>query len=317
MINVKDLVKVYGDRTVLKDVTFSINKGEIVGLLGLNGAGKSTTMNIITGCLAATSGEVTINGISMDEDSNTIKKEIGYLPEIPPLYVDMTIKEYLIFVYRIKKVKENLEEHINYVCDKAGILTMQKRLIKNLSKGYKQRVGIAATLIGNPNILIFDEPTVGLDPTQIIEIRNLIIEMGKEHTIILSSHILSEVQSVCNRIIILKDGELVADGTPDRLKNEFLSRKICTIEVKGDQGTIYSLLEQVEGVFECVLIEQVKPLVFKYELLFDGADSTIEAIFNTCAFSKLPIYSLMSNTGTLEDVFLNLTNQSSESEERS
>lgn len=317
MIKVKDLVKVYGDRTVLKDVTFSINTGEIVGLLGLNGAGKSTTMNILTGCLAATSGEVIINGISMDEDSYSIKKEIGYLPEIPPLYVDMTVKEYLVFVYRIKKAKENLQEHINYVCEKAGIASIQKRLIKNLSKGYKQRVGIAASLIGNPNILIFDEPTVGLDPNQIIEIRNLIVEMGKEHTVILSSHILSEVQSVCSRILILREGELVADGTPEQLRNKFLSRKICTIEVKGDQETIYSLLNQVEGVIDCRLVDQVKPMVFKYEMVFDGSDTTKEAIFNVCASSSLPIYSFVTISGTLEDVFLNLTNQSQESEDQS
>lgn len=316
MIDVKDLVKVYGDRKVLNNVTFTINKGEIVGLLGLNGAGKSTTMNIITGCLAATSGEVIINGISMDEDSNAIKKEIGYLPEIPPLYLDMTVKEYLIFVYRIKKAKENLQEHIDYVCDKAGILDIKNRLIKNLSKGYKQRVGIAASLIGNPNILIFDEPTVGLDPNQIIEIRNLIVDMGKEHTVILSSHILSEIQSVCSRILILKEGELVADGTPDELKDEFLSRKICTVEVKGDPNEIQSLLTQVSGVLECTLVEQVKAQVFKFELIFDGNDSTKESIFNVCAKHMLPMHSFVTNVGTLEDVFLNLTHHHDEMEDK-
>lgn len=317
MIHVKDLVKVYGDKTVLKNVSFSIEKGEIVGLLGLNGAGKSTTMNIITGCLAATSGEVVINGISMDEDSNSIKQQIGYLPEIPPLYVDMTIREYLVFVYRIKKATQNLDEHINYVCEKAGVLSMQHRLIKNLSKGYKQRVGIAASLIGNPAILIFDEPTVGLDPTQIIEIRNLIVEMGQNHTVILSSHILYEVQSVCNRILILKEGELVADGTPHQLKDEYLSRKVCTVEIKGNQETIASMLNSIDGILSTTLLEQVKPDVFKYELLLDNQETTIEAIFHGCVAINAPIYSLISNVGTLEEVFLNLTNQIENSEVKS
>lgn len=317
MIKVSNLNKLYGERHVLKDVSFSIEKGEIVGLLGLNGAGKSTTMNIITGCLAATSGEVVVNGFVMDENSNAIKKEIGYLPELPPLYLDMTVNEYLVFVFRIKKAKQNLHEHIDEVCQKAGIVEIKKRLIKNLSKGYKQRVGLAASLIGKPNILIFDEPTVGLDPNQIIEIRNLIVELGKEHTVILSSHILSEVQSVCSRILILNEGELVADGTPDDLKSEFLSRKICTIEVKGEQKIVNSMLSGVNGVSECKLVEQTKPLVYKYEIVFDGSDDTKEAIFNTCASNEYPIHSLITNVGTLEDVFINLTHQPQESREES
>ena len=315
MIEVLNLSKTYGERLVLDDVSFSIQKGEIVGLLGLNGAGKSTTMNIITGCLSATSGKVSIDGLSLDEHANSIKKKIGYLPEIPPLYLDMTVNEYLSFVYQLKKVKENKESQLSYACDKAGIKDIRKRVIKNLSKGYKQRVGIAASLIGNPDILIFDEPTVGLDPNQIIEIRNLISEMGKDHTVILSSHILSEVQTVCERIIILDKGKIVADGTSQKLKDDFLKRKISTVQIKGDSKKVQSMLENLQGIYDVDLKDEVRPSVFEYEILFDGSDQTREAIFKACANIQSPILSLVNNVGTLEDVFLSLVNPTSKEEQ--
>lgn len=309
MIEVSNLVKMYGDRLVLDNVTFSINKGEIVGLLGLNGAGKSTTMNILTGCLSQSSGDVKIDGQTFDEHANEIKKKIGYLPEIPPLYVDMTVSEYLSFVYDLKKVAENKQEHIEYVCQKAGITDMKKRLIKNLSKGYKQRVGIAASLLGNPDILIFDEPTVGLDPNQIIEIRNLISEMGKEHTVILSSHILSEVQSVCERIIVLKQGKVVADNTPETLKDEFLHRRAMILHIKGEQNVINQTLQSIENIHEVLLKDEIKPSVFSYEVVYDGKDETKEDIFYVCSKHQLPIFAMMNNGGTLEDVFLSLVKE--------
>jgi len=317
MIEVSNLVKMYGDRLVLDNVTFSIKKGEIVGLLGLNGAGKSTTMNILTGCLSKTGGVVEIDGQSYDDHANQIKKKIGYLPEIPPLYVDMTVNEYLSFVYDLKKVVENKQEHIAYVCQKAGIADMRKRLIKNLSKGYKQRVGIAASLLGNPDILIFDEPTVGLDPNQIIEIRNLISEMGKEHTVILSSHILSEVQSVCERIIVLKQGKIVADNSPDALRNEYLNRISMDIHIKGDQHTIQQTLESMDNVYEVTLKDEIRPSVFVFEVVFDGQDKTKEDLFYSCSNKQLPILAMASNSKTLEDVFLSLVKDDNKEEDQS
>lgn len=312
MIEVSKLVKMYGARLVLDNVSFSINRGEIVGLLGLNGAGKSTTMNILTGCLSQTSGEVIIDGQTFAENANEIKRKIGYLPEIPPLYVDMTVNEYLSFVYDLKKVLKNKHEHIAFVCQKAGITDIKKRLIKNLSKGYKQRVGIAATLLGDPDILIFDEPTVGLDPNQIIEIRNLISEMGKEHTVILSSHILSEVQSVCERIIILKQGKVVADNTPEALKSEFLHRTSMVLHIKGAKELIQSTLESIENIHEAYFKDEVKPSVYSYEIVFDGKDETREKIFQECSKHQLQILAMLNNEGTLEDVFLSLVKENEE-----
>lgn len=312
MIEVSKLVKMYGARLVLDNVSFSINSGEIVGLLGLNGAGKSTTMNILTGCLSQTSGDVKIDGLTFAENANEIKRKIGYLPEIPPLYVDMTVNEYLSFVYDLKKILKNKPEHITFVCQKAGITEIKKRLIKNLSKGYKQRVGIAATLLGDPDILIFDEPTVGLDPNQIIEIRNLISEMGKEHTVILSSHILSEVQSVCERIIVLKQGKVVADNTPEALKSEFLHRASMVLHIKGAKELIQSTLESIENINEVYFKDEVKPSVYAYEIVFDGKDETREKLFQECSKHQLQILAMLNNEGTLEDVFLSLVKENEE-----
>ncbi len=315
MIEVSNLVKMYGNRLVLDHVSFSVKRGEIVGLLGLNGAGKSTTMNILTGCLAASSGDVTIDGLSYDSNANQIKKKIGYLPEVPPLYVDMTVDEYVSFVYDLKRVSQEKQEHIEYVCQKAGIADMRKRLIKNLSKGYKQRVGIAASLLGDPDLLIFDEPTVGLDPNQIIEIRNLISEMGKEHTVILSSHILSEVQTVCERIIILKNGKIVADDTPDKLKDEFLQRKSMMLHIKGELSIIKNILGSITNIFEVHLVDEIKPSVFAFELVFDGKDDTKEQLFYKCSQNQLPIHAMINKSGTLEDVFLNLVKEDQKKED--
>lgn len=307
MIEVRNISKYFGERLVLDDVSFTIKKGEIVGLLGLNGAGKSTTMNIIVGILSASSGEVIIDDLTFNEHAQAIKKKIGYLPEIPPLYVDMTVAEYLSFVFDLKQVSDYKQAHIDEVSKKAGVQEVSGRLIKNLSKGYKQRVGIAASLLGNPEILIFDEPTVGLDPNQIIEIRNLIAEMGKEHTIILSSHILSEVQSVCERIIILKEGQIVGDDTPERLKANYLQRMHLNLQIKGNQTEIEALLESMDGVYEVHLRDEIKPSLFVYELVYDGHDKSKERIFYECAKAKLPILS-MSDSASLEDVFLDLVN---------
>ena len=217
MVEVKHLVKRYGVKNAVDDISFSIDSGEIVGFLGPNGAGKSTTMNILTGYISATQGEATIGGFDILEEPLKAKKCIGYLPEQPPLYLDMTVDGYLQFMYELKKVSLPRKAHLDEVCRLCGIEGVRGRIIKNLSKGYRQRVGLAQALLGNPQVLILDEPTVGLDPNQIIEIRDLIRSLGEKHTIILSSHILSEVQAVCDRIIIINAGKLIADGTPESI----------------------------------------------------------------------------------------------------
>ena len=217
MIEVKHITKSYGRRSALDDVSFKIDEGDVLGFLGANGAGKSTTMNIITGYISSDSGEVLINGKSILDDPTEAKKNIGYLPEIPPLYNDMTVEKYLKFMFDLKKVRLPMKEHINSICDKVGITDVKGRIIKHLTKGYRQRVGLAQALLGDPPVLILDEPTVGLDPAQIIEMRKLIKELGEKHTIILSSHVLSEVQAVCDKIIIINNGKIAAQGVTDEL----------------------------------------------------------------------------------------------------
>ena len=213
MIEVKNLTKHYGDKKAVDDISFKVKDGEILGFLGPNGAGKSTTMNMLTGYISSTSGTVNINGVDILDDPIKAKANIGYLPEIPPLYIDMTVKAYLNFVFDLKKCKLPRKTHLRDICDLCKITDVKDRIIKHLSKGYKQRVGLAQALIGNPPVLILDEPTVGLDPKQMVEIRNLIKKLGRNHTVILSSHILSEIQMVCDRVIIINKGKIAADDT--------------------------------------------------------------------------------------------------------
>ena len=220
MIEVQNLSKHYGDKKAVDNISFKAEDGEILGFLGPNGAGKSTTMNILTGYISCTEGKALIDGIDILEDPIKAKAKIGYLPELPPLYLDMTVKEYLNFIYDLKKCKLPRNSHLKDICSLVKIEHVYKRIIKNLSKGYKQRVGLAQALVGNPNVLILDEPTVGLDPKQIIEIRSLIKKLGKNHTVILSSHILSEVQAVCDKIIVINEGRIVADDTEDNLSKK-------------------------------------------------------------------------------------------------
>ena len=222
MIEVKELTKYYGEHLAVDHLTFSVKEGEVLGFLGPNGAGKSTTMNMLTGYLSASSGQIRINGVDLFESPLEAKRNIGYLPELPPLYMDMTVQEYLKFMYRLKKVqgKEKREEHIAAICEQVKLTDVRGRLIRHLSKGYQQRVGIAQALIGDPGILILDEPTVGLDPNQILEIRSLIEKLGKKHTVILSSHIMQEIQAVCDRILILCEGRLAAYDTKESLTRQ-------------------------------------------------------------------------------------------------
>ena len=248
MIEINGITKKYGNKYAAKNVTFTVKEGEIMGFLGPNGAGKSTTMNILTGYISSTSGTAKIDGIDILEDPIAAKRKIGFLPELPPLYMDMTVKEYLNFVYDLKECKLNRKKHIQEICSIVKIDDVYHRIIKNLSKGYRQRVGIAQALIGNPPVLIFDEPTVGLDPKQIIEIRNLIRSLGKNHTIILSTHILSEVQAICDRIVVINEGEIVADERTGEIAQAVNGPKRISMNICGPQNEVLKLLKNVDGV---------------------------------------------------------------------
>lgn len=308
MIEVLNITKRYGKQAALENVSFSINDGEVLGLLGPNGAGKSTTMNIITGYISATEGTVKVDGIDILEKPKEVKKKIGYLPEIPPLYPEMTVYEYLNFVYSIKKAPSNeKEKNLNEIMEIVKISQVKNRLIKNLSKGYKQRVGLAQAIIGKPEVLILDEPTVGLDPKEIIDIRNLIKELGKKHTVILSSHILPEVSAVCGRIIIINKGQIVAGGTPEELSEKFTYSNRLTLRIKGSFEEIQGVLSKIED------IESFNDQGCKEESTTDiiveaKKDKDIrEVLFNTLSEAKLPIYMMKSMDMTLEDIFLQAT----------
>ena len=249
MIEVSNLTKKYGDHIAVDHLSFRVEKGQIYGFLGPNGAGKSTTMNIITGYLAATEGTVTIDGKDVQKDPEEAKRAIGYLPELPPLYVDMTVREYLEFVAELKKVpKKEREQQISEVMEMTQITDMQQRLIKNLSKGYRQRVGLAQAILGYPEVIILDEPTVGLDPKQIIEIRDLIRKLGEDHTVILSSHILSEVSAVCDHIMIIAHGKLVASDSPENLQKLMSGSMELDLEVKGSAAAVKSALQEISQI---------------------------------------------------------------------
>lgn len=312
MIEVDQLVKSYGAHKAVQNVSFRVEEGQIVGLLGPNGAGKSTTMNVITGYLTPDSGSVRIQGIDIQKNPEKAKRQIGYLPEIPPLYLDMTVQEYLKFVASLKKipVKEQKKE-IDRVTEALFIQEKKTRLIKNLSKGYRQRVGFASALLGNPPVLILDEPTVGLDPNQMIEIRQFIKELGKEHTVILSSHILSEVSAICDHIIIIDKGTVVAQDTPEGLSNAFSGKNQIHMLIDGE-------IEQVEDVLKrCPLFTS-----FEAKLSEDGLIDVIgkvgeqeekeevrKKLFFYMAKEQLPVYQLSYDNLSLEEVFLKVTRE--------
>lgn len=314
MIEVKDLCKTYGSHKAVTDLNFTIGNGHVYGFLGPNGAGKSTTMNIITGCLAATSGSVTVDGADILENSIEAKRKIGYLPEQPPVFGDMTPREYLSFVAEAKKIgKEEKAEQIEKVMQKTGIGAVSDRLIKNLSKGYKQRVGIAQAILGDPSIIILDEPTVGLDPKQIIEIRNLIKELGEEHTVILSSHILSEIQAVCDEILIISGGKLVANDTAKNLENMFAGSATLEITAKTDAKTVWSILNSVDGVMKTEFGENSGE--YSSAQLTVKDESVTEKVFFAFAEKGIALTKIMFAGATLEDVFMELTASDEKTEE--
>ena len=281
MIEVRNLTKKYGDHFAIQDISFSLEKGKIYGLLGPNGAGKSTTMNIMTGYIAATSGEVIIEGHDIFKEAEEAKKHIGYLPEIPPLYMDMTVWEYLFTVADLKGVpKSERKSMIGDVMEKVMITNMKDRLIKNLSKGYKQRVGIAQTLIGNPDIIIFDEPTVGLDPKQIIEIRTLIKRLGEDHTVLISSHILSEIGAVCDHVVIINKGHLVVSDSTENLEKLFKGQDILCLSAQGELEKIQNILREVPALSIADMKEAEEAETYRFQLkVQDQADYRKQLFF--------------------------------------
>lgn len=309
MVEIKNLVKKYGTKYALDDISFTINSGEIVGFLGPNGAGKSTTMNIVTGYLASTSGTVVVDGKDIFENPIEAKKLIGYLPEQPPLYVDMTVQEYLNFVFELKGCTLNKEKHIDEICTITKIASVRERLIKNLSKGYKQRIGIAQALIGNPPIVIFDEPTVGLDPKQIIEVRNLIRNLGKTHTVILSTHILSEVQSVCNRIVVINSGKIVADEKTENLTKTINENSRYRVKISGPQREVTQTLRNLPGVVSVESLNERDADAFAYIIESEPSLDIRKKLFRVLADKSWPMIGLEAVGAELEDIFIKLTDK--------
>ena len=310
MIKAENLVKRYGNNYALNDVTFEIGDGEIVGLLGPNGAGKSTAMNILTGYLSTTSGSAYINGINVLENPIEAKKQIGFLPEQPPLYPEMTVNEYLKFVYELKCCKLDREAHINEVLSSVKLLDVKDRLIKNLSKGYKQRVGIAQALIGSPKVIIFDEPTVGLDPKQIIEVRNLIRNLAKKHTVILSTHILAEVQAVCERVIIINKGKIIANERTEDLTRSIEDGYCYRVKICGPAKDVEAALSKLDGVKKATATGERELDAYTYVVESVRGTDVRKAIFNLCALKSWPIMGMMPSGTDLESIFIRLVDRS-------
>ena len=314
MIEIKNLVKRYGTNLAVDNISFTVNDGEIVGFLGPNGAGKSTTMNILTGYLSATGGECLIGGVDILRDPIAAKKKIGYLPELPPVYLEMTVREYLNFVYDLKKCTLNRRKHLDEICEVVKIVDVQHSLIGNLSKGYSQRVGFAQALVGNPEVMIFDEPTVGLDPVQIIEIRNLIKSLGKNHTVILSTHILSEVQAVCDRIVVINKGNIVANATAKELSELSGVASKSKLKVSGESDNVIAALRTVEGVTDVVLSNEECPEsdCRIYMVSCENSEDIKKKMFFTLAARNMAILSFEPCTSSIEDIFISLVSKGGE-----
>ena len=310
MIEVRNLTKKYGDHFAVQDISFSLEKGKIYGLLGPNGAGKSTTMNIMTGYIAATSGEVIIEGHDIFKEAEEAKKHIGYLPEIPPLYMDMTVWEYLFTVTDLKGVpKSERKSMIGDVMEKVMITNMKDRLIKNLSKGYKQRVGIAQTLIGNPDIIILDEPTVGLDPKQIIEIRTLIKQLGEDHTVLISSHILSEIGAVCDHVVIINKGHLVVSDSTENLEKLFKGQDILCLSAQGELEKIQNILREFPALSIADMKEAEEAETYRFQLKVQDQADYRKQLFFRFAEAGIPLLEISRAGMSLEDIFLEITEE--------
>ncbi len=308
MIEIQNLTKEYGKIKAVDNISFTVEKGEILGFLGPNGAGKSTTMNILTGFISSTSGSVKVAGHDILENPIEVKKHIGYLPELPPLYMDMTVNEYLDFCANLKSVPlKDWKNQKKDIMELVKVTHVSHRLIKNLSKGYKQRIGLAQALVGTPEVLILDEPTVGLDPKQIIEIRKLIKALGKNHTIILSSHILPEVSAVCDRVVIINKGKIAAIDTPDNLSKKLADFSRFTVTIAGPENKVKDILNHLYGVKYLETSSKLKEDEYSYIIEADKDVDVRKSMFNQLAQQGYPILELKSLSLSLEDIFLQLT----------
>ena len=314
MVKAENLVKRYGANYALNDVSFEIGEGEIVGLLGPNGAGKSTAMNILTGYLSSTSGAAYINGINVLEDPIAAKKFIGFLPEQPPVYPDMTVREYLEFVYELKSCEFDKEAHLQEILSVVKLTDVKDRLIKNLSKGYRQRVGIAQALIGDPKLVIFDEPTVGLDPKQILEVRNLIRTLGKRHTVILSTHILAEVQAVCERVIIINKGKVIADARTEDITKTIEDGYAYEARIAGPSREVVSALGRINGVKKAEATGERDADAWVITVETNGGVDVRKSIFSLCVQNNWPLLGLAPTGTDLETVFIKLVDRSENAE---
>ncbi len=312
MIKIEHLVKNYGSNCAVDDISLEVGEGEIVGFRGPNGAGKSTTMNILTGYLSSTAGRVSVAGIDVLGDPLNAKRQIGYLPEQPPLYLDMTVDEYLNFNYDLKGCKLSREAHLGEVCEVVRIGDVRKRVIRNLSKGYRQRVGIAGALVGNPRVIIFDEPTVGLDPKQIIEIRNLIRSLGKDHTVILSTHILQEVQAVCDRIVIINKGRIVADEKTENITRVIENNRRFNAKICGPQSQVLSALKDLQGIVYCEALAERDGDAITYMIESAPGVDIRKKLFFTLADRGWALIGLEALGLSLEDIFITVVNKSEE-----
>ena len=307
MIEVKNVTKKYGKAVAVDNISFNIEDGEIVGLLGPNGAGKSTTMNIITGFIEQTEGDVIIDGYNTLKKPKKAKKEIGYMPEGVPLYTDLTVKEFVSYMAEIKQVnKKERKEKVEKIIEKTGLKDVEKKLIKNLSRGYKQRVSMAGALVGEPKILILDEPTVGLDPKQITEIRSMIKELGKEHTIILSSHILSEVSQICNKVIIINKGKIVAIDTPENLENKVTKNNCIYVTVEDKENRVDEIKDKIEDIQKIELVEENEDGTKQYLIEAEKDKDIRKTIFAEFAKENITIFEMKKADTTLEDAFMKL-----------
>ena len=313
MIEVKNVTKKYGSFIAVDDISFTIKDGEIVGFLGPNGAGKSTTMNMITGYIEQTEGNIMVDGFDTVKKAKKAKKEIGYMPEGVPLYTDLTVKEFVSYMADLKKVdKKQKKENIQKVLQETGLDTMQNKLIKNLSRGQKQRVSLAGTLVGDPKILILDEPTVGLDPKQITEIRSLIKNLGKKHTVILSSHILSEVSQICDRVIIINKGKIVATDTPENLEKKVADNNIIYVTVEGDENKIETMKDKINGIKSIKLIKAFEDNTKQYEITGEENINLNKEIFSEFAKENITIFEMKKAEATLEDAFMKIIKEGGE-----
>ncbi len=312
MIKIENLTKRYGAKYALSGISFEVNKGEIVGFLGPNGAGKSTTMNILTGFLSFTDGKVEIDGLDILDYPNEAKKNIGYLPEQPPLYLDMTVTEYLNFVHELKGCTLNKKKHIAEIIEVVKLTDVKNRLIGNLSKGYRQRVGIGQALIGNPKVIILDEPTVGLDPRQVVEIRNLIRTLGLDHTVILSTHVLSEVQAVCDRVIIINKGKIAADRRTEEIAAAVEGNRRLSVKICGPSKEVLSAIKAIPGVFSAESIGNLDTDSTSYVIETDNGIDIRKPLFNMLARNNWPLVGLEATGANLEEVFISLTEKSPE-----